>query len=647
MPKSFDYSDGAAVERRVVELIQAADQLGSEVQIAAEEQGRSWPLRYHLAAERSQLLRHFDFSGLDVLELGAGMGAVSRLLAERAASLTVVEASAERFAGLSARLRDLDNWSGEVVRMEHFASDRHFDVVLMIGVLEYAELYVEMPAEAAVDDPAGDAFDFILRRARGYLRPGGVLLLAIENRLGVKYWCGAAEDHSGCLFDGLAGYPAAPVTRTFGRHELAARLTRAGLGHRQEYLPFPDYKLTRSILRPDLARRAPRLAADLACYETSETGGQARSQLLPDELVLEGLARDGLLVEHANSFLIAACGLEDSDILRHLTAEPEDLAKAGCQTLAWHYSRDRRWPTVSRLLLDPRGKLLADKQAAAPPPPDLRRLADGSRIRWRSPGLVLVARGKRLRLELLRELYFDRWQAFVDRLTGFCNWVADHLPGTSAGLDGRALDAVLTNAVVVERGPSTYELFDLEWQLEDIDMRRSWHVLRNVVVLGGCWHYFHRRLEMRCLGELYDLLCGRLGLTADLAADLKLEVSFQRLVGTDSEEQATARFEKLLLEPFSERRPWPRQPGFEAAAESELQQAEERLRGFKQEAEQRIEGEVSRLHQRDEELAQTYARLQGLGDQNLQLVDTLAAVNAKLAATEEELRQLTSKEGPR
>ena len=59
----------------------------------------------------------------------------------------------------------------------------------LIGVLEYAELYVKPVAGES-------AFVTMLKRARECLKPGGAILLAIENRLGLKYFGGCAEDHT-------------------------------------------------------------------------------------------------------------------------------------------------------------------------------------------------------------------------------------------------------------------------------------------------------------------------------------------------------------------------------------------------------------------------------------------------------------------
>ena len=84
------YSDGQEIEQRIYRLLTSANCLDSNEPIAREYYNE-WPIRYHLCPERANLIRHLNFQGLAVLEIGAGMGAVSRYLAETASNLTVVE----------------------------------------------------------------------------------------------------------------------------------------------------------------------------------------------------------------------------------------------------------------------------------------------------------------------------------------------------------------------------------------------------------------------------------------------------------------------------------------------------------------------------------------------------------------------------
>src|SRR3954469_10800382 len=129
---AIDYSDGTGVETEILEILSRTTALGAEDAPGAGRYDESWPIHYHLSPERANLLRHLDFSGLDVLELGAGLGGISRFLSEHAARLSVVEGTADRFAALSERLRDRKNWSGQVGNAAEVTFERRHDVVCVI-----------------------------------------------------------------------------------------------------------------------------------------------------------------------------------------------------------------------------------------------------------------------------------------------------------------------------------------------------------------------------------------------------------------------------------------------------------------------------------------------------------------------------------
>ena len=72
--------------------------------------------------------------------------------------------------------------------------DEKFDYVLLIGVLEYAQ----------VINKSKDSFVELLEKAKSFLRnDDSKLIIAIENKFGLKYWCGASEDHTGVPFDSI------------------------------------------------------------------------------------------------------------------------------------------------------------------------------------------------------------------------------------------------------------------------------------------------------------------------------------------------------------------------------------------------------------------------------------------------------------
>ncbi|MDP6867326.1 MAG: methyltransferase domain-containing protein, partial [Acidimicrobiales bacterium] len=235
-----DGSEDAVIEilREATDCSSASDELAAHIS--------NWPTQYHFGRARTNLLQPLDLTAAPrVLDVGAGTGVMSRFVAERGASVVAIEGDARRAEAAALRCvgLDVDVRHGSIDKVD--AADGPFDVVLCIGVLEYAG-----------DDPGG-----FLGQLAAHLMPDGVLVVAIENRFGLTYWLGGHEDHLGRPWVGLEGYPksmATPETvtvRTHGRRELAGLLTSVGLGVQRWLAPWPDYKLPTAILA-DIAASA-------------------------------------------------------------------------------------------------------------------------------------------------------------------------------------------------------------------------------------------------------------------------------------------------------------------------------------------------------------------------------------------------------
>ena len=89
-----------------------------------------------------------------------------------------------------------------------------FDYVVVNGVLEYAMSFTK-----------GDTpYETFLENMGQYLSEAGKILIAIENKLGLKYFAGAPEDHTDLQFFGINRYPGNHTVRTFSKTELELSL---------------------------------------------------------------------------------------------------------------------------------------------------------------------------------------------------------------------------------------------------------------------------------------------------------------------------------------------------------------------------------------------------------------------------------------
>ena len=225
------YCDGDS-EYDLLELFKGDSR---EEKIAEIMQDPSWPMRYHLSKIRKNLLSWYAFNPLGTcLEVGAGCGALTGLLCQKTKNVTAIELTKRRAEIIQARHANHDNLTILAGNLKNINLTQKFDYVTCIGVLEYAGRYNNQS-----DNPH---LDFLLN-LKNFLKPAGTLIIAIENKYGLKYWAGAKEDHTGRAFDSIENYPANQGIRTFSKPELKSLLTQAGLNEQNFYYPLPDYKL--------------------------------------------------------------------------------------------------------------------------------------------------------------------------------------------------------------------------------------------------------------------------------------------------------------------------------------------------------------------------------------------------------------------
>lgn len=218
-------------------------------------QSNPWLSRIVADTSRDLFFRQHPLKpGSLVLDIGAGWGQLSLPLA-RNHTVVALEPTSERLAFIRAaagqeRVAD---------RIAYLQSDymavvfeNRFDATCCVGVLEWIGKF------SREDDPARAQVNF-LRKIRQELRPGGTLILGIENRLGLKYLLGARDDHTGVpavsVYDrALASQKYQAMTEeplrvfTYTREELAKMLREAGFTQLEFYGAFPDYKLPQLIL---------------------------------------------------------------------------------------------------------------------------------------------------------------------------------------------------------------------------------------------------------------------------------------------------------------------------------------------------------------------------------------------------------------
>jgi len=294
--REFAYSDGEAREERVLTTLLATQ----DCSIFSDELRKNindWVTEYHFSQERHNLLRHLKLNkDMRILELGCGCGAITRQFGESGAEVTSVEGSLQRARAAAARCRDLKNVKVYCSNFQDIEFTEKYDLVTFIGVLEYSPQYFES------NDPVRECLEI----ATNALKPDGVLVIAIENQLGLKYFNGLREDHADILYFGIEDRYNAKTAITFGRQQLKRILLEAGLMEVDFHYPFPDYKVPKAVFTEKAFQNNAFYPEEIIRQINSRDYSGELKPAFDEKLAVPVLCRNGIMQDLSHSFLVLA-----------------------------------------------------------------------------------------------------------------------------------------------------------------------------------------------------------------------------------------------------------------------------------------------------------------------------------------------------
>ncbi len=310
------YSEGAAED----DLLKIVQDEPAERYNEIIGRRHTWNVLYHLSDTRGNIV---DFLPVQtkhkVLEIGAGCGAVTGALSDKAEKVTCIELSHKRSQINAYRNKERDNIEILVGNLEDIEPEltEKYDYIFLIGVLEYAGSYITR------HDDKEDPYLLMLRRLTGHLSQGGEIVVAIENKYGMKYISGCREDHTGGFYDGIEGYIGNDKVKTFSKNGLQKLAKQAGL-RTSFYYPYPDYKLPTVIFSDDRLPHPGELNDNIRNYDAPRFIAFNESRAF-DEAI-----REGIFPEVSNSFLVLMSKedrIESFDMKRTLYSKHSDDRK--------------------------------------------------------------------------------------------------------------------------------------------------------------------------------------------------------------------------------------------------------------------------------------------------------------------------------
>ena len=285
------YCDGT-VEDEILEIVKKYSPIEYPAII---EEHKSWPILYHLSTQRENIVDFIPMKKTDkVLEVGSGCGAITGAFARKAGEVTCVDLSKKRSTINAYRHSECDNVTIHVGNFKDIEPDLpcDYDYICLIGVFEYGQSYIggETPYEDFLN---------ILKR---HLAVGGRIVIAIENKYGLKYFAGCKEDHLGTYFSGIEDYAAGGGVRTFSRNGLENIFKSCGVDEYHFYYPYPDYKFMTTVYSDERLPGKGELSNNLRNFDRD------RMLLFDEKSTFDGLIKDGMFKDFSNSYIVILGG---------------------------------------------------------------------------------------------------------------------------------------------------------------------------------------------------------------------------------------------------------------------------------------------------------------------------------------------------
>ena len=215
---------------------------------------------------RQSLIEWYPVSESDnVLIVGEEEGFMDSLFTKRTASVQCVNDSAT-LSSLADR-------------------DDKYDLILVYDLYKYC-----MESNVTVAD--------VVRGLSSLLTKSGALFLAMENKLGLKYFAGCQEEQEGSYFAGIENYEGWSDIRPLSKHELISTLNAISDISYKFYYPYPDYKYPTMIFSDDC------LPGDGELNRNLRNIGKDRYIVFDERKVFDSLINANLFPEFSNSFLV-------------------------------------------------------------------------------------------------------------------------------------------------------------------------------------------------------------------------------------------------------------------------------------------------------------------------------------------------------
>lgn len=269
------------------------------------DENNTYPYYYFLSYLRKNLFLWYPFKeNGTLLEIGGGYGQLSSVFTDKLKSVTVIESDDTKKEIISSRLRNYKNFNVVISDFNKIDTNQKYDYIVLCDVFEYVKAFnnVEKPYES------------YLEYLKSLLTDDGVILIAISNRIGLKYFAGFKEEHTNEIFNGIENFTCNEKIQTFSKGELENIIESAGFSNYKFFYPYPDHRFPEIITTDKYVNKI--------VYDRSTAYYSERYDFFKEEKLNQVLANEEIAANFSNSFLVE---IRNSD--KHYLTDDIDFVK--------------------------------------------------------------------------------------------------------------------------------------------------------------------------------------------------------------------------------------------------------------------------------------------------------------------------------